>query len=190
MKFWISCVTVIALIVSIPAVANAEYITGQNVTADYRFPDLSTNYLAAGGPFTAPVGPGVEFAFFPGFNNPTLDVSATEILITFPLGFTLDPSDNLFDGYVVTSTSPVIPDITGVSLLGTNIQGVVGLSFDQRNVYIDQDTLVNAFQSGAFIRVGVQFAQEVPEPASIALWSMLSVAGLAAWRRRKSAVAA
>jgi MYXO-CTERM domain-containing protein len=26
---------------------------------------------------------------------------------------------------------------------------------------------------------------EVPEPASLALWSLMSVAGLAAWRRRE-----
>ncbi len=33
-------------------------------------------------------------------------------------------------------------------------------------------------------------AAEVPEPASLALWSLMSVAGLAAWRRRKCATAA
>ena len=37
--------------------------------------------------------------------------------------------------------------------------------------------------------VSAASAAEVPEPASLALWSMLSVAGIAAWRRRKIAVA-
>lgn len=42
----------------------------------------------------------------------------------------------------------------------------------------------------SFNNITTQAAAAVPEPASLALWSMLSVAGVAAWRRRKNAIAA
>ncbi len=194
MKNLLSIARLAALALSfVPGVVYAGYL-GQTVEADYRYPTVSTNYVPAGGPLSAVVGPGVEFFFFPGDNNPTVNVSDGNILIAYPIGFNLDAAPNPFDGIVVTSISPGIPDIVGVSLAGTNIPGVVGLSFDARHVYVNQDSLSNTFDPGAFISVDVRFgtvsaAAPVLSPPALGV-SLLVLMGFGILRLQRRVVSA
>ena len=155
-----------------PATANAQY-TGFTVEIDYRFPNLQKSLSSAGGPFYPVVGPGNEVSFF-GTYGPTVDVSdfnscSVNILIYYPNGFSLASGNYDFDGLVVTSISPGIPDIIGVTLVGTNISGTFNLSFDANHVYFDQDNLASPFPVGSFISVDVQFCDQCEEDLAIAL---------------------
>ena len=88
-----------------------------------------------------------------------------------------------------------------IDLIGTDFVYSIGnlsLSFDANG----STSIANTILQGHNTTTGVTYdilwdnlqgpsaASEVPEPASIALWSLMSVAGLAAWRRRKLATAA
>jgi hypothetical protein len=167
---WVLAAFLIAGLVACKA--SADFIGG-TVSADYHFPDLATVQYASG---NAVVGAGVEFDNPGGFGvgiSPSVDISATSILITYPAGYNLaNPPGKTFDGFVITDTGGTIPDITGVSLASTNIPGYDGsqLSFDADHVYVNQLGFTH-FDSGAFIEVNVTFADAVaaPLPSSVAM---------------------
>ena len=157
----------LAVILSSPAHAG---FLGNTVSADYHFPDLGTVLYPSG---NAVVGAGTEFPNVGGFGvgiSPSVDISDTNILISYPVGFTFSsPPTKTFDGWVISDILGAIPNIIGVSLLGTNIPGYDAsqLSFDSDHVYINQLNFAS-FAANAFISVDVQFDSDgdgVPDTA-------------------------
>ena len=65
--------------------------------------------------------------------------------------------------------------------------GVISTSGPISRLFLDKPNTGGTIDNLAF---GLAPAAEVPEPASLALWSLMSVAGLAAWRRRRKATTA
>lgn len=156
---------------------------GGTVSADYNWPTLGTVYIPSG---PAVVGPGVEFTGIGGSNYPNVDISDTNIYITYPGGWGLAGSGT-FDGWVISDLSNTIPQIVGASLAGSDIPGMNSsfISFDNDHVYVDTLGLLG-WAAGSFISVDVEFAA-VPEPTSIIVWSVLGIAGVVAYRRRRKA---
>jgi hypothetical protein len=169
--------------------ASADFIGG-TVSANYYFPDSATVLYPSG---NAVVGAGVEFPDIGGFGvgtSPSVDISGTSILITYPAGFFLNTSiPKTFDGFVIADEGGTIPPITGVSLGGTNIPGYDGsqLSFDADHVFVNQLGF-SGFDAGAFIQVDVTFA---PLPSSVgmgmALLGLAVIARARPWRRCRAA---
>lgn len=157
----------------------AANFDGQTVSADYYWPDLSTLYLASG---NAVVGPGVEFPNVAGA-SPSVDVSATNVLITYPAGWQLAGTGS-FDGWVVSDVLNTIPSISGASLAGSDIPGMNNslISFDANHVYVDTLGL-GPWAAGSFISVDVQF---VPEPASIVMFCLGGIGLVIVARKRMS----
>jgi MYXO-CTERM domain-containing protein len=89
-------------------------------------------------------------------------------------------------------SAPSAAYITGPNSVGTGAPRELGTNVAYGVNWIFGDTLSN-YQSGDdgyIVGLADVSAAAVPEPASIAVWSLVSVAGLAAWRRRKAAKAA
>lgn len=155
------------------------------VWADYHFPDLGTVYLSSG---PATVGSGVEFDNIGGFGigvSPAVDFSDTNILLTYPVGWSL-AGTGTFDGWVFGDGSATVPEIVAVSLAGTNIAGLTqsNLSFDADHVYLNQLGL-GSWGVNSFVSMDVSFVDAVPEPKTAFLMlGGMALAGLLALRRR------
>lgn len=172
---------------SAPAFAS---FLGHTVSADYVWPTSGTVIYPSG---TAVVGPGVEFPDIGQFgvgSSPNVDFSATNILITYPVGWTLGSASS-FDGWVFTDFTA--SSIVGATLAGTNLSGLTNarLTFDANRVYLDTRELGNLvsglyqWDAGTFISVDVAFANNVPEPQTLALVSLaLGLIGFGRMRRQ------
>ena len=179
------------LAVLLSSSAYAGFI-GNTVSADYHYPNLGTILFPSG---NAVVGAGIEFPNIGGFGvgiSPSVDISDTNILISYPAGFSFAPPPKTFDGWVISDILGTIPNIIGVSLSGTNIPGYNAsqLSFDNDHVYINQLNFAS-FNANAFISVDVRFIPEpsiVPEPSTFFLLGSGLVGLLCnGWWRRKGA---
>lgn len=129
---------------------------GNTVSANYEWPNLGTVLYASG---NAIAGTGVEFPNVGG-QNVSVDFSDTGFRITYTTGWFLNTTDpKTFDGWVISDVLGTIPNITGVSLAGTNIPGYDGsqVSFDAKHVYVNQLGF-SGFNPGSYIDVNVSFA--------------------------------
>jgi hypothetical protein len=180
------CLLVVALasLCAFGVKPSAASFLGDTVSADYTFPNSSTTLFASG---NAVVGPGVEFNNIGGFgvgNSPAVDFSATNILVTYPNGFTLS-GVGTFDGW--TFTDHTASDIVGVSLASTNLAGFTAadLGFGSNFVTANTVGLGPDFPAGTFISLNVAFASAVPEPST---WAMMILGfagvGFVAYRRK------
>ena len=118
----------------------------------------------------------------------TVTVTGTNIVVTFPGGWTFDTTPVSFDGLVITDPEATI---AGVSLATTNITGYTGsasqLYFDGNDVYINfPHPAFSTLSPGASVSVNVQFA------TSPALFSTIpgdieqfTATGLLHWWRHK-----
>jgi hypothetical protein len=157
--------SVLLLVALFSSPAHAGFL-GNTVAADYHWPNLRTVLYPSG---NAVVGAGIEFPNVGGFGvgiSPSVDISDTNILITYPVGFSFAPPPKTFDGWVISDILGAIPNIIGVSLRGTNIPGYDAsqLSFDSDHVFINQLNFAS-FAANAFISVDVQFESVGPGPA-------------------------
>jgi hypothetical protein len=161
--------------------ANASFI-GDDVTVNYEWPNLGTVLYPGGTSVIAPGGTVFDIVDF----TVTTDVTASNILVTFPVGWIFSTSAKTFDGVVITDPSA---DITGVSLASTNLSGYVAsdLSFSAHDVDINFPYPPFAtIAAGSSVSVDVQFASPVPEPAPVFLLGAgLLAIGLVRSRRMK-----
>jgi hypothetical protein len=150
------------------ASANTTGFLGDTVSADYQWPTLGTVLYPSG---TAVVGAGVEFntvGILSLGSSPTVDFSNTNILVNYPIGFTLSGSGT-FDGWVFTDFSAV--DIVSVSLAATNLPGLTAADLSFGSNYIAVNTLgLGSWGPDTSISIDVGFAASTPLPAT---WLML-----------------
>src|SRR5579863_3419502 len=113
-KFTTSALGVLCLLAaSVPASAS---FVGNTVSTNYEWPNLGT-ILYPGGSAVIPPG-GTTFDLSSG--GVTVDVTNSNIVVTFPGGWDFSTAPKTFDGIVVTDPTA---DIIGVSLASTNISG-------------------------------------------------------------------
>jgi hypothetical protein len=180
-------VAAVALLLGYAAPASASLIdlSGATVTADYHWPNLGTIQFASG---PAVVGAGLEFNNLGGFGigiSPTADFSATNILVTYPVGYGL-AGVGTFDGWVFSVVGGLAPPIIGVSLAGTNIPGFTAarLSFNATQVFADQLGLGSWGPNTSF-SVNLEFGDAVPEPATLMLLGSGLMAACVRMRRTR-----
>jgi hypothetical protein len=168
--------------------AKADFIGG-DVTVNYEWPNLGT-VLYAGG--TKPIPPGGT-TFDLDRCGAMVDVTSSDIVVTFPIGWFFNTTTpKTFDGVVVADPSA---EITGVSLNSTNISGYVAsdLGFDAHDVFINFPyPPFSSLDAGASVTVGVDFdpAATVPEPGSFTLLALaLAGLGFCWWKRASKALA-
>jgi hypothetical protein len=157
---------------------------GDTVSADYTFPSIATTLYASG---NAVAGSGVEFNNIGGFGvgiSPSVDFSATNILVTYPVGWSLAGVGS-FDGWIFTDHTS--SNIVGVSLAGTNLAGFTAANIGFGSNFVTANTLGlgPTFPAGTFISLDVTFSPAVPEPAT---WAMMILGfagvGFMAYRRK------
>jgi hypothetical protein len=172
-----------ASLVAASFAAHAGFL-GQAVEARAFFPALPPGNSTNGGPVTAVVGAGVEFAngAFTPFFGPSFDFSDTSIAI---VQTATGHQSAAFNGWQFFDVNGTIDDITGVSIAGDS-SGFFSadpgrITFDANHIWINFQGL--SFGQVAEIGLNVTFGNAVPEPGSAALagLALLAAAGL---RRR------
>jgi hypothetical protein len=149
--------------------ASAGFI-GDTVSANYYYPDGATILYGSGNMVVGPGG--ALFDNLGGLgvgSSPSVDITDTNILITYPVGWSFSSNGQSFDGFIISNLTPSGAAITGVSLAATNIPGYDGggLTFDANDVYINLVAFAGSgFYSGSIISVNVSF---VPEPGTLSL---------------------
>ena len=137
------------LTITVNAVNEAGGFFGNELTYQYLFANLSSNYEGAY-TFTTSEGVEVQPSFSPYFAPYfQVDVSVSEIVITFNsiVGF----SGAEFNGFKLTDVVNNIPTITGVS----DNSAKAATSFDANNVYVNWQN--QSFIAGEVIIIGVTF---------------------------------
>ncbi len=169
--------------------ASAIDFLGETVQYTWLYPDLNGGTLE--GPFTAVVGAGPEFTLFNQSFIP-VDVSATNITITWDLTSSPQFTPATFNGPRFFDILGTIPSITGVTInAATTLPG-----FNSSLIFFDADTIRMNFQGiqlqagRTVLSVDVQFGQvnadpTVPEPASMFLVGGGVLAAVAKARRRR-----
>jgi hypothetical protein len=145
---------------------------GATVQYSWLYPDTSTILIDA--PTNAVVGPGSEFIVF-GQSFIPVDISATNITITWDLTSSPGFSSGTFNGPRFFDVLGAIAPITGVTINQSNLAG-----FDSSRIFFDADTIRLNFQSlqlqagHTVVSLDVQFEQPapalVPEPATIVMF--------------------
>lgn len=159
------------------ALANGTLITNQFAAYGVTFAGAYMNPQGGfitppnAGNFQQPDGPTVFSNPFSIFFNTPQEAAAFEYLS--------NPGTTLFEARLNGNLVESFSTATALSPLFYGFQSIV---FDEIRVTAPLSTN----QAALFDTIQLQ-AAEVPEPASLALWSLISVAGLAAWRRRKLA---
>lgn len=166
-----------ALIFCLSGSANAGFI-GKPISGQWYGPFQSTT---AGSPFSAIVGPGVEFPTGSDIiSGDSFDLGNTSILMTQTFGgFSAVP----FNGVRFWDSSSTIEDIIGVTInvAGTSYPGFDSsrVSFDANNVWLNVQNL----QEPGHVLLDVAFSN-VPEPGTLTLLG-LGLLGLTTARRRQ-----
>lgn len=161
-------------------------LLGNTLGADPNFSTIGN--LCCGGPFSAVVGAGVEFApgSFPDYNrNAYVDASDTSIEYGQTDGTIY--ADATFNGFHYYDALNAIDAILGVSINpATNLAGfdMSRVSFDANNVYINMQGLSAGTAHRVVIDLRFDAVTAVPAPASLALAGLgLLMLGASAKRR-------
>jgi hypothetical protein len=155
---------------------------GTTATVNYDWPDVGIVLYPGGSAAVVPGG--TTFSMSSG--GALADVADSSVSLTFPGGWGFSTGAKTFDGVVITDPSV---DITGVSLVSSNISGFVAgdLSSDSNDVFINFPfPPFSSLPVDASLVVNVSFAP-VPEPATLAVLSA-GLLGIATGRRRRRGV--
>lgn len=168
--------------------AASAAIIGQQFTAEYRYPDLSTPYgpsVFVPTPFTAHAGLDTT-GTVEGVTDLLVDLFDYGVTVTFITRLTeLNPTWNAaaFNGIVLTAAG-----LLGVSNPTVDPSSTFGGFEASRVTLTSNEIQLNwnglTYHNGEFLTVS--FASSVPEPASLALFCA-AIAGLGAMRRRAKA---
>jgi hypothetical protein len=170
----------------LPLGAKAGLFLGQTVQATYYDPTSADIYR---GPWTAVVGPGVEFTYvlpcFSGASCIDVDVSDTNILVT--MHYLNEPGDftpAAFNGIRFYDLDGTIPDFTSVTINGiSNMAGFDAsrVTFDGNSIWVNFQGLIGTNSTIVSLDVA---AADVPEPSTVLLVGLGCVSLLALRRRR------
>jgi hypothetical protein len=181
--------TAAVLAAAAPVSSFGATLIGSTIEANYYFPDTATVYSFTNSPQTFVVGAGVDGSLeVEGVTFLRMDFSADTLVLTLDTVLTSPTWNSAAQngpGIKVTSG----PEIVGFDIVGETLNGTVTGSLNgglfllnwAGASYVNGDT------------VTVRFALsdgpgEVPLPGALPLFaSVVGVAGLAAWRRRKNA---
>ena len=173
------------------------YFSGTGSTGSISVPPGSVNWTAANNQVNGDGSWGIPGLGLGSVGWPDSSQTIFSIIFDLPPGVSIDPTpaptlggfnestrfqngtDNVLWSRQIFGNTVVFTAPGGTSL-DNGDSFFVNVAFDGP---INLQTLSFRGAFGANVN-------EVPEPASIALWSMLTVAGVAAWRRRKNAIAA
>jgi hypothetical protein len=163
--------------------AQAQGLTGSQVTAASYCCSAPTEANRVTNTVTATVGPGVEFpqgAFTPIGGGPetapvTIDIGSSTIQLSYSAGGTTQPGG--FNGFAFTFAGA--PAITGVSIDPTSTYRPM-VTFDQNTVFVNEAGLTLTPTSTALVNITA-----VPEPGAYAMMvGGLALLGVMARRRR------
>lgn len=145
--------------------------TGDQVWVNYDWPGQGT-VLYNGGSMPVPSG-GTTYTMNSNAYPVTVNVTGTNITVTFPNGWPFSTNPVSFDGLAITDP---LATISGVSLGSNTTGGTPQLSFDGRDVYINfpHPAYTSALPANASVSVSVQFANTaLGLPYSLAAGSTL-----------------
>jgi hypothetical protein len=164
--------------------------------------EISTRFEYNGGIYAGPVlanvviGGGPEVSSFPGpnglqdSNGFKIDFEANTIKIDVVAFYNF--TSGTFNGLIFEPTNPAaVPDFGNVFISAGGLAGFDNsrISFTGDSISLNFQGLTFNPQSGAqsvTIQIDAVQGTEVPEPASLALWSAaIGLGALARWRRRR-----
>lgn len=166
--------------------ANASLI-GQNITADWLFPNNATVYATqtvtvGAGPEIVCAGGGVGTGLCTGFIvGASIDIGADSITLDVNSGNN-SWTANAFNGYRFSDLS--LGGTWTSDTLSTNMAGLDAsrISFDGSALYVNMQGL--PANAGDYFTITLN-SGTVPEPSTVSLFG-LSIAGLAFMRKRKA----
>lgn len=162
---------------------------GKSVGYQYLFTDISTVFWDGG---NLTVGSGIELAnLYEGATTGTLDISDTNILVDFN-----PPSGSIwteapFNGFRIYDSLNSLPSFTSVTIDSstTNMVGFTSdrISLDADNIWVNWQGLEFGDDTVVSLDVNASVNPPVPEPTTLAIWSVLGGLGMIAARRRRRA---
>ena len=156
--------------------ADAGFLT-DTLQGTYYFPTVGSTYQ---GPLSEVVNPTATLNFTSVSSVVTISNTSITETFTTSTGY----STSTFNGFVITdlTKNPAITGFTATS----NIAGFVpaDVSFTSNSVSLNQQSL--SVTSASFVTINLQFAA-VPEPSSLAMCGIASLAGLGYIARRRMA---
>ena len=182
------CVVASALVMvcffSTPLVVSASLLDGQTVEYQYLFDTITTPYSSADNGNKL-VGAGVEVSNIVD-NDGTMDISDTNLFVDFTDVGTYS-SFGSFNGFRITDIFGAIPSFTDVSInAATNMTGfnTSRITFDADHIWVDWQSLSRDANTVVSLDIN---SGGVPEPSTLAIWSLLALCGIGyGWRRRKA----
>jgi MYXO-CTERM domain-containing protein len=167
----------LASAMGLAAAAHAD-LTGNTVTAQWRYPDFASSIES----HDVVVGAGVELPFTLIVNDDKFDIDLSGDTVTFLFNSTSNWSQTSYNGWHFSDTNGTIPDITGYTVdevsAGVGNVGAI-ITESGPNHFAANFAGVTVAGDGDFIRLRVSF---VPAPGALAV---LGLGGLAAIRRRR-----
>jgi hypothetical protein len=158
-------VSTAAVLLVFPGHARASDLSGDNVTVNYLYPDVSTVFQALGTGTVTSGGFTVN-----SFGQHDLTVYPADITLTNVYGGDVMFLSGSFNGYELIDNTGA-PPITGVSIAFNDISGFSSsdISFDATHVWLNLEDLTTT--SGQDLQVDLSFgtSSAVPEPATLSL---------------------